>query len=108
MKEVSSCCRNVSVLPVSISCLEAFTSCLELLFPACLRQVLVLMSLCVSQKGQNLEPFIQSFFNSCESPKPKPSRPELTVLSPSAENNKKVKTTHFLSEQVAMVTMSTH
>ncbi|KAI3364647.1 hypothetical protein L3Q82_011418, partial [Scortum barcoo] len=42
------------------------------------------------QKGQNLEPFIQSFFNSCESPKPKPSRPELTILSPSAENNKKL------------------
>lgn len=45
----------------------------------------------VFQKGQNLEPFIQSFFNSCESPKPKPSRPELTILSPSAENNKKVR-----------------
>ncbi|TKS75307.1 Sorting nexin-14 [Collichthys lucidus] len=42
------------------------------------------------QKGQNLEPFIQSFFNSCEAPKPKPSRPELTILSPSAENNKKL------------------
>eukprot|EP00064_Thunnus_orientalis_P019886 superscaffoldBa00005184_g20017 len=40
--------------------------------------------------GQNLEPFIQSFFNSCESPKPKPSRPELTILSPSTENNKKL------------------
>uniref|UniRef100_A0A671UMA9 Sorting nexin 14 n=1 Tax=Sparus aurata TaxID=8175 RepID=A0A671UMA9_SPAAU len=44
----------------------------------------------LSEKGQNLEPFIQSFFNSCESPKPKPSRPELTILSPSAENNKKL------------------
>ncbi|XP_032440741.1 sorting nexin-14 isoform X2 [Xiphophorus hellerii] len=44
----------------------------------------------MKEKGQNLEPFIQSFFNSCESPKPKPSRPELTVLSPSAENNKKL------------------
>ncbi|XP_026197873.1 sorting nexin-14-like isoform X2 [Anabas testudineus] len=44
----------------------------------------------IKEKGQNLEPFIQSFFNSCESPKPKPSRPELTILSPSAENNKKL------------------
>lgn len=42
------------------------------------------------QKGQHLEPFIQSFFNSCESPKPKPSRPELTILSPTSENEKKV------------------
>ncbi|XP_035534498.1 sorting nexin-14 isoform X2 [Morone saxatilis] len=42
----------------------------------------------IKEKGQNLEPFIQSFFNSCESPKPKPSRPELTILSPSAENKK--------------------
>ncbi|XP_016331629.1 sorting nexin-14-like [Sinocyclocheilus anshuiensis] len=42
------------------------------------------------QKGQNLEPFIQSFFSSCESPKPKPSRPELAILSPTAENNKKL------------------
>ncbi|XP_038134864.1 sorting nexin-14-like isoform X1 [Cyprinodon tularosa] len=42
----------------------------------------------MKEKGQNLEPFIQSFFNSCESPKPKPSRPELTVLSPTAENRK--------------------
>lgn len=42
------------------------------------------------QKGQHLEPFIQSFFNSCESPKPKPSRPELTILSPTSENDKKV------------------
>ncbi|XP_016521357.1 sorting nexin-14 isoform X2 [Poecilia formosa] len=42
----------------------------------------------MKEKGQNLEPFIQSFFNSCESPKPKPSRPELTVFSPSAENKK--------------------
>ncbi|KAM3861133.1 sorting nexin-14-like [Diretmus argenteus] len=44
----------------------------------------------MKEKGQNLEPFIQSFFNSCESPKPKPSRPELTILSPTAENNKKL------------------
>ncbi|XP_070705059.1 sorting nexin-14-like isoform X3 [Pempheris klunzingeri] len=44
----------------------------------------------IKERGQNLEPFIQSFFNSCESPKPKPSRPELTILSPSAENNKKL------------------
>ncbi|KAK7906622.1 hypothetical protein WMY93_015234 [Mugilogobius chulae] len=42
------------------------------------------------QKGQNLEPFIQSFFNSCESPKPKPSRNELTVLSPTANMDKKL------------------
>lgn len=42
----------------------------------------------IKEKGQNLDPFIQSFFNSCESPKPKPSRPELTILSPSAENKK--------------------
>ncbi|XP_069028681.1 sorting nexin-14-like isoform X2 [Embiotoca jacksoni] len=44
----------------------------------------------MKEKGQNLEPFIQSFFNSCESPKPKPSRPELTILSPTAGNNKKL------------------
>uniref|UniRef100_A0A7N9APJ1 Sorting nexin 14 n=1 Tax=Mastacembelus armatus TaxID=205130 RepID=A0A7N9APJ1_9TELE len=44
----------------------------------------------MKERGQNLEPFIQSFFNSCESPKPKPSRPELTILSPSAESNKKL------------------
>nr|XP_015209112.1 PREDICTED: sorting nexin-14 [Lepisosteus oculatus] len=44
----------------------------------------------VFQKGQHLEPFILSFFNSCESPKPKPSRPELTILSPTSENNKKL------------------
>ncbi|KAM7395834.1 hypothetical protein PAMA_007222 [Pampus argenteus] len=44
----------------------------------------------MKEKGQNLDPFIQSFFNSCESPKPKPSRPELTILSPTAENNKKL------------------
>lgn len=42
----------------------------------------------IKEKGQNLEPFLQSFFSSCESPKPKPSRPELTVLSPSARNKK--------------------
>uniref|UniRef100_A0A8D3D7V2 Sorting nexin 14 n=1 Tax=Scophthalmus maximus TaxID=52904 RepID=A0A8D3D7V2_SCOMX len=44
----------------------------------------------IKERGQNLEPFIQSLFNSCESPKPKPSRPELTILSPTAENNKKL------------------
>ncbi|XP_069371680.1 sorting nexin-14 isoform X2 [Paralichthys olivaceus] len=44
----------------------------------------------IKERGQNLEPFIQSFFNSCESPKPKPSRPELTILSPTTENNKKL------------------
>ncbi|KAF7645077.1 hypothetical protein LDENG_00209990, partial [Lucifuga dentata] len=44
----------------------------------------------IKEKGQNLEPFIQSFFYSCESPKPKPSRPELTIISPTAENNKKL------------------
>uniref|UniRef100_A0AAY5KJ65 Sorting nexin 14 n=1 Tax=Esox lucius TaxID=8010 RepID=A0AAY5KJ65_ESOLU len=42
----------------------------------------------IKEKGQNLEPFIQSFFNSCESPKPKPSRPELTILSSAAEKSK--------------------
>uniref|UniRef100_A0A3B4BIL3 PX domain-containing protein n=1 Tax=Periophthalmus magnuspinnatus TaxID=409849 RepID=A0A3B4BIL3_9GOBI len=47
-------------------------------------------SLLCPQKGQNLEPFIQSFFNSCESPKPKPSRNELTVLSPTAHTEKKL------------------
>ncbi|KAL4649027.1 sorting nexin-14 isoform X2 [Arapaima gigas] len=44
----------------------------------------------IKEKGQNLEPFLQSFFNSCESAKPKPSRPELTILSPTSENNKKL------------------
>lgn len=44
----------------------------------------------IKEKGQNLDPFLQSFFNSCESPKAKPSRPELTILSPSNENNKKL------------------
>ncbi|XP_066579810.1 sorting nexin-14 isoform X1 [Amia ocellicauda] len=44
----------------------------------------------IKEKGQHLETFIQSFFNSCESPKPKPSRPELTILSPTSENNKKL------------------
>ncbi|KAL7872359.1 hypothetical protein SRHO_G00073420 [Serrasalmus rhombeus] len=42
----------------------------------------------IKEKGQNLEPFLQSFFGSCESPKPKPSRPELTVLSPTTGNKK--------------------
>ncbi|XP_031702929.1 sorting nexin-14 isoform X6 [Anarrhichthys ocellatus] len=44
----------------------------------------------IKEKGQHLEHFIQSFFNSCESPKPKPSRPELTILSPTSENDKKL------------------
>ncbi|KAK7904940.1 hypothetical protein WMY93_017547 [Mugilogobius chulae] len=44
----------------------------------------------IKEKGQHLEPFIQSFFNSCESAKPKPSHPELTILSPSSENDKKL------------------
>uniref|UniRef100_A0A669BCW4 Sorting nexin 14 n=1 Tax=Oreochromis niloticus TaxID=8128 RepID=A0A669BCW4_ORENI len=39
-------------------------------------------------RGQNLERFLQSFVNSCESPKPKPSRPELTIVSPTAGNKK--------------------
>ncbi|XP_061667394.1 sorting nexin-14-like isoform X2 [Syngnathoides biaculeatus] len=43
----------------------------------------------MKEKGQNLEPFIQSFFNSCESPKAKPSRPELTIVSPGAAANKR-------------------
>ncbi|XP_062954226.1 sorting nexin-14 isoform X12 [Cynocephalus volans] len=43
----------------------------------------------MKEKGQHLEPFIMNFINSCESPKPKPSRPELTILSPTSENNKK-------------------
>ncbi|XP_030345203.1 sorting nexin-14 isoform X1 [Strigops habroptila] len=45
----------------------------------------------MKEKGQHLEPFIMNFINSCESPKPKPSRPELTILSPTSENNKKMK-----------------
>ncbi|XP_077587269.1 sorting nexin-14 isoform X5 [Stigmatopora nigra] len=44
----------------------------------------------IKEKGQHLEPFIQSYFNSCESPKPKPSRPELTIRSPTSENDKKL------------------
>ncbi|KAJ7989195.1 hypothetical protein DPEC_G00316990 [Dallia pectoralis] len=44
----------------------------------------------IKEKGQHLEPFLQSFFNSSESPKPKPSRPELTILSPTSENDKKL------------------
>ncbi|XP_076872480.1 sorting nexin-14 isoform X2 [Brachyhypopomus gauderio] len=39
----------------------------------------------IKEKGQNLEPFLLSFFSSCESPKPRPSRPELTVPSPTAK-----------------------
>ncbi|XP_068199102.1 sorting nexin-14-like isoform X2 [Antennarius striatus] len=42
----------------------------------------------MKERGQNLEPFLQSFFSSCESPKPKPSRPELTILSPTAAGRK--------------------
>lgn len=41
----------------------------------------------MKEKGQNLEPFIQSFFNSCESPKAKPNRQEITILTPTAENS---------------------
>uniref|UniRef100_A0A8C0D1Q7 Sorting nexin 14 n=1 Tax=Balaenoptera musculus TaxID=9771 RepID=A0A8C0D1Q7_BALMU len=44
----------------------------------------------IKEKGQHLEPFIMNFINSCESPKPKPSKPELTILSPTSENNKKL------------------
>ncbi|CAH2249307.1 sorting nexin-14 isoform X3 [Pelobates cultripes] len=44
----------------------------------------------IKEKGQHLELFIMTFINSCESPKPKPSRPELTILSPTSENNKKL------------------
>ncbi|NXD81317.1 SNX14 protein, partial [Halcyon senegalensis] len=44
----------------------------------------------MKEKGQHLEPFIMNFITSCESPKPKPSRPELTILSPTSENNKKL------------------
>ncbi|XP_036269778.1 sorting nexin-14 isoform X9 [Pipistrellus kuhlii] len=44
----------------------------------------------MKEKGQHLEPFIMNFINSCESPKPKPCKPELTILSPTSENNKKL------------------
>lgn len=44
----------------------------------------------MKEKGQNLEPFLQSFFNSCESAKPKPSRNELTIVSPTAQIDKKL------------------
>uniref|UniRef100_A0A8C0W530 Sorting nexin-14 n=1 Tax=Castor canadensis TaxID=51338 RepID=A0A8C0W530_CASCN len=47
----------------------------------------------MKEKGQHLETFIMNFINSCESPKPKPSRPELTILSPTSENNKKLSMT---------------
>ncbi|KAF7246852.1 Sorting nexin-14 [Varanus komodoensis] len=47
----------------------------------------------MKEKGQHLEPFIINFINSCESPKPKPSKPELTILSPTSENNKKFHST---------------
>ncbi|NXI54841.1 SNX14 protein, partial [Chloroceryle aenea] len=44
----------------------------------------------MKEKGQHLEPFIMNFISSCKSPKPKPSRPELTILSPTSESNKKL------------------
>ncbi|XP_058031538.1 sorting nexin-14 isoform X3 [Ahaetulla prasina] len=44
----------------------------------------------IKEKGQHLEPFIINFITSCESPKPKPSKPEITILSPTSENNKKL------------------
>ncbi|XP_038658679.1 sorting nexin-14 isoform X5 [Scyliorhinus canicula] len=44
----------------------------------------------IKEKGQHLESFLAAFINSCEAPKPKPSRPELTILSPTSENNKKL------------------
>ncbi|XP_072122015.1 sorting nexin-14 isoform X1 [Mobula birostris] len=44
----------------------------------------------IKEKGQHLESFLTAFINSCEAPKPKPSRPELTILSPTSENNKKL------------------
>ncbi|KAL7987919.1 hypothetical protein Chor_006838 [Crotalus horridus] len=44
----------------------------------------------MKEKGQHLEPFIINFITSCESPKPKPSKPEITILSPTSENNKKL------------------
>ncbi|XP_061610345.1 sorting nexin-14-like isoform X2 [Phyllopteryx taeniolatus] len=44
----------------------------------------------MKEKGQNLEPFIQSFFNSCESPKAKAGRPEPTVVSPGAAAGKRL------------------
>ncbi|CAL9691933.1 unnamed protein product [Knipowitschia caucasica] len=49
----------------------------------------------MKEKGQNLDPFLQSFFNSCESPKPKPHRNELTVISPSAHMDKKLFTSLY-------------
>ncbi|XP_077366075.1 sorting nexin-14-like isoform X2 [Festucalex cinctus] len=55
----------------------------------------------MKEKGQNLEPFIQSFFNSCESPKAKPSRPELTILSPSADANRRLLNKIFIRQAEA-------
>ncbi|XP_072907794.1 sorting nexin-14 isoform X3 [Hemitrygon akajei] len=49
----------------------------------------------IKEKGQHLESFLTAFINSCEAPKPKPSRPELTILSPTSENNKKLFTDLF-------------
>uniref|UniRef100_A0AAZ1Y1P8 PX domain-containing protein n=1 Tax=Oreochromis aureus TaxID=47969 RepID=A0AAZ1Y1P8_OREAU len=40
--------------------------------------------------NQPVEMFDQADLNSCESPKPKPSRPELTILNPTSENDKKL------------------
>ncbi|XP_078412916.1 sorting nexin-14 isoform X11 [Cetorhinus maximus] len=44
----------------------------------------------IKEKGQHLELFLTAFINSCEASKPKPSRPELTILSPTSENDKKL------------------
>nr|XP_032829522.1 sorting nexin-14 isoform X2 [Petromyzon marinus] len=44
----------------------------------------------MKERGQHLEPFIQSFVVSCEAPKPKPGRNEITVLSPSQKCDAKI------------------
>ncbi|XP_057678665.1 sorting nexin-14-like [Corythoichthys intestinalis] len=44
----------------------------------------------MKEKGQNLEPFLQSFFNSCESPKAKPGRGDLTAVSSGARTDKRL------------------
>lgn len=44
----------------------------------------------IKEKGQHLESFLTAFIISCEAPKPKPSRPELTIVSPTSENKKKL------------------
>uniref|UniRef100_A0A671YT34 Sorting nexin 14 n=1 Tax=Sparus aurata TaxID=8175 RepID=A0A671YT34_SPAAU len=41
----------------------------------------------IKEKGQHLEPFIQSFFNSCESPKPKPSQNDKKLFNDLFKNN---------------------